>query len=112
MRRSVVATLLASACLVAGLHARGEEPKAESTEIAATAEDVEDKPFTPPPGFRERKRGEVTVYCRREEPNGTRFRKEVCYDEAQLRQMVNNTREDQISIDQTRRIMGTDLMPR
>jgi hypothetical protein len=52
------------------------------------------------------------VYCRREEPKGTRFPAEVCYDEAGLRAMQQAQVEDQAKVDQMRRTQSVVLFPR
>ncbi len=93
MHHLSIATLMLPALLLVAPHADGDKPQAESTE--------------PPPGFRERKRGKHVVYCRREEPKGSRFPSETCYDEQGIRDMLQSQREDQIKIDQIRRTEAT-----
>jgi len=41
-----------------------------------------------PPGFKVKKRGDMTVYCTKGRSTGTRFVTETCYDENQLREYV------------------------
>jgi len=68
---------------------------------------AEDQPFTPPPGWREKKRGQYTVYCRKQSVQGTRVPKEVCYDEDGINAMLAAQREDREKVDQMRRVCGS-----
>jgi hypothetical protein len=106
MRIPKFAAVMLPALLLAAPHAFGEEPRAESEDVVAQADEAKEKEFTPPPGFRPRKRGGFTVYCRREEPKGTRFPAEVCYDEQGIREMLQAQREDLEMVDKMRRIYG------
>jgi hypothetical protein len=99
----VISALLLQVLLIAG-PAGGDVPKADAAAPAAAAEKAAKPAFTPPPGFRAKKRGKFTVYCKREEPKGTRFPSEVCYDEAGLRQREAQLQEEQVKVDQIRRI--------
>ena len=81
-----------------------DEPVAEKAAAVA-----ETKEFTPPDGWRPKKRGQFTVYCRKDyNVKGTRFPAETCYDEAGIRAMLEAQREDQAMVDQMRRICGSD----
>jgi hypothetical protein len=91
-RVGILAALLLAAPALAG----ADEPpvKLESdasakaaTEAEAKAETASAEPFKPPPGFRTKKRGEMTLYCRREAVLGSRFQAEKCYDEEGVRQI-------------------------
>lgn len=63
-----------------------QAPDKTATESsAAVAEAKEEEPFTPPPGFQVKKRGELVLYCKRDRETGTRFTTEKCYDEEQVR---------------------------
>lgn len=77
------------------------QDKAESP-TAADAKPVER--FVPPPGFREKKRGKKTVYCKKDLESGTRFASEICYDEEQLRSMEREREHDRTAFDQSRRL--------
>jgi hypothetical protein len=93
MHSTILAVLISFAVSVASAQetasaaadpARTTEPakvKAES-EAAATAKN--DEEFELPPGFKARKRGDVTVYCIKGLSTGTRFEAESCYDKDQL----------------------------
>jgi hypothetical protein len=80
MRRRIGFLLL----LVMSFMASAADPPAKP-EAAAAAEKAEE--FKIPRGFRAKKRGDATVYCRKETPLGSRFQTEKCYDEAGLRQL-------------------------
>lgn len=71
---------------------------------ATAAEAKEPDVFTPPPGYRAKKRGKKMVYCKKDMESGTRFASENCYDEAQLKSMEMARQEDQTRFDQTRKI--------
>ena len=82
----------------------GRVAVAEEPEKAAAAEE---KPFVPPDGWREKKRGKYTVYCRKESEVGTRFQKETCYDQEGIRAMLAAQQDDREKVDQMRRICGS-----
>jgi hypothetical protein len=63
--------------------------------------------FVPPDGWREKKRGKYTVYCRKEHEMGTRVPKETCYDEQGIRAMLASQQEEREKIDQLRRICSS-----
>ncbi len=107
MHHLTIATLMLPALLLVAPHADGDKPQAESTEAVTEVKEAKEQAFKPPPGFRERKRGKHVVYCRREEPKGSRFPSEICYDEQGIRDMLQSQREDQIKIDQIRRTEAT-----
>lgn len=87
----------------------GSEPP-DSTPVAAkpeaTAEPVAEKAkeFKPPPGFRTKKRGKFTLYCKREAPMGTRLKSEICLDEDQMRDYMLALSENKRDIDRIRAI--------
>jgi hypothetical protein len=105
-----LAVLMPALLLFAAPLAGADEPKAESaqdaaeSEPAAEAKPAEKREFTPPSGFIKRTRGQYVVYCRREEPKGTRFPKEVCYDEAGIREMLQAQREDHQKVEAMRKV--------
>jgi hypothetical protein len=69
-----------------------ETPAAEQAADRAAAESTagseEGTPFTPPPGFQAKKRGEMVLYCKRDRETGTRFTTEKCYDQDQIREYL------------------------
>ena len=87
--------------------AAAAEAAAKDAAAAAPKAKVDDEPFTPPPGWREKKRGQYTVYCRKQSVQGTRVPKEVCYDEDGINAMLAAQREDREKVDQMRRVCGS-----
>lgn len=111
--RSTLAIML-SLSMVLAAPVRGEEtpakPDVAKTEtVPVQAAKADEKAFVPPDGWRPRKRGQFTVYCRKDfNVKGTRFPAETCYDEASLRAMVQQQLDDRASVDQMRRICAGD----
>ena len=114
--RTVLAILLSLLTMLA-LPARGQEspPKPEQSDVTKTetvpvqAAKAAEKEFVPPDGWRPKKRGKFTVYCRKEyNAKGTRFPTETCYDEAGIRAMLAAQLEDREKVDQLRRICAGD----
>jgi hypothetical protein len=117
MRAILLAALAVPAVLWASAPAFGEEPQAAvepppaeqpatDAAVAATKAAEQDKLHLPP-GFKVKKRGKFTLYCRTEEVMGTRFPVEKCYDEKGIRDYVLDQRENQKQVDQMRRICGS-----
>jgi hypothetical protein len=73
-----------------------------ATDTVADAKEPEE--FVPPPGYRMRKRGDKVLYCKKETDSGTRFAKERCYDEDRLKALVMSSEQDQVDLDQSRRV--------
>jgi hypothetical protein len=122
MRPTSVTTVCIAILLLATSAARGEESGVEKAADAAKPADTakttdtatatataaaEKDIFTLPPGFRVKKRGKHTVYCRKEEVMGTRFSSEKCYDKAGIREWKAQQVENQKQLDQMRRICGS-----
>jgi hypothetical protein len=103
MRPLFILAAMLPALLLATPDAGGDESKAAGRASVSEPKSAEKPEFKPPPGFRARKRGEFVVYCRREEPKGSRFPTEVCYDEDGIRNMLQTQREDQVKVDQIRK---------
>lgn len=80
------------------------EPAQDKAESPTALEAKPEERFTPPPGFREKKRGKKTVYCRKDLESGTRFAAEICYDEEQLRAMDRERELGKTAFDQARRL--------
>lgn len=114
-------TVLA-ACLVGGLALAqdaaigNETPAAElANEKAVTAKAVEapeagekkDDVFKPPVGFVTKKRGSLTVYCKKDRETGSRFATERCYDEAQMREYMLTLEQQKRDIDRIRSTCAT-----
>ena len=109
MRNPMIAAMMLPALLLAAPHADGDEPPVENKPAVAETQETKEREFTPPPGFRARKRGKLVVYCRREEPRGTRFPTEVCYDEQGIHDMLQAQREDRQKLEQIRRVQTTTV---
>lgn len=61
------------------------KPEAPPARAEAKADAAATPEFKPPPGFKPKKHGDVTLYCRKEAVLGSRFPAEKCYDEAGIR---------------------------
>lgn len=55
-----------------------------------------------PPGFKVKKRGKYTLYCKTDTPLGTRFKHETCYDEDQMRAYLLALEENKVDVDRIR----------
>jgi hypothetical protein len=96
----------------AGPIAIGNEiPTADQAPDKAEAETVdgakEAEPFKVPPGYQVKTRGKKVVYCKKAAESGTRFAQEKCYSEETLRAMDAASKEEQTSLDQTRKVCAT-----
>jgi hypothetical protein len=56
--------------------------------LAATNDN--EKPIRPPPGWKVKKKGDATMYCRETTVIGTHFLQVMCMNEDQLRQFMTN----------------------
>jgi hypothetical protein len=79
--------------------------KAESKALAAAT--GEEKEFKAPLGFQTKKRGELTLYCKKETTVGTRFKTEKCYSEDQVRDYILTQQENKRNIDRIRSTCGS-----
>ena len=105
--RIVPVVTLALLAAFGGTAAVADEPeKAPAAEPEKSAA-ADEGPFVPPDGWREKKRGKYTVYCRKDTQMGTRFQKETCYDEEGIRAMLAAQQDDREKVDQMRRICGS-----
>jgi hypothetical protein len=104
----IVFALAAHAGLAQATPIGDETPAAEQAPDKAAAENAAnaqaEEPFTPPPGFQTKKRGEMVLYCKRDRETGTRFTTEKCYDEDQIREYLLALEVQKRDID---RIRGT-----
>ena len=107
MRKSLVGLMMLGMALTGTANA-GDEDKVKPAEEPSAAEAGKEKQFKPPPGFRQRKRGEFVVYCRKQPVMGTRLPAEVCYDEEGIKAMLAAQRDDRDKMDQMRRICAGD----
>ena len=75
--------------------------KAPSAESAKAAEPGTEA-FVPPPGFKVKKQGALTLYCQRDSTVGTRFKTEKCYNQEQMREYLLAREIQKRDIDQVR----------
>lgn len=104
-----IIALAATAALAYGSPMADETPAADLAKQPAATETVADKKEIPfeerlPPGFKVKKRGKFTLYCKRETPLGTRFKSETCYDEANMRAYMLALEENKSDVDRIRNI--------
>lgn len=71
---------------------------------SATAAAAKEKEFKPPPGFKTKKRGKITLYCIRDSTVGTRFKTEKCYDEEQMKAYMLAREQNNRDFDQRRAV--------
>lgn len=55
-----------------------------------------------PPGFTVKRRGKYVLYCKSDTPIGTRFKKETCLDDGQMRDYLIWLQENKAEIDRIR----------
>jgi len=79
------------------------QDKAETTAAEAKEPDV----FTPPAGYKVKKRGNKVVYCKKNMESGTRFSSEQCHTEAQLRAIEAAHAEGVTEFDQARKVCSS-----
>ena len=75
---------------------------------AATAAEAHE--FKPPPGYKTKKRGDETVYCRSRAVLGTRLKSEECHTQGELDAVDKAMRASQEDIQQRGRMCGTGTM--
>ena len=109
---ALAACLAAQVALSAEPASTDEKPKSDATSEKADAAAVtaaaaqKDEAFTPPPGFKTRKRGDEVLYCQRDATVGTRFKTEKCYNEEQLRTYMMVTEAQRRDLDRIRTNCG------
>jgi hypothetical protein len=89
----------------AAAEAAAEQPAAQATSTEATAKAAEDnKPFKPPTGYRAKRVNGEQVYCTKVVVLGSRFAKEDCRTEAQLRDLEAQKASMRGEMDQRNRV--------
>jgi hypothetical protein len=94
---------------VLGLAFADDTPAADAKKPPAVAEAAADQNEIPfeerlPPGFKVKKRGKFTLYCKSETRLGTRFKSETCYDEPNMRAYMLSLQETKGDVDRIRNI--------
>ncbi|MGH8250671.1 MAG: hypothetical protein ACREVI_08220 [Steroidobacteraceae bacterium] len=97
--RSAILTILV-ACIAMAAPAQASD-NATSKETGGTEESKL------PPGFKEKKRGKVTLYCIKGKATGTRFQTESCYDKTQLHDYLLAQEQNNRDFDRARATCGT-----
>lgn len=67
-----------------------QQPAASETETTAKADTNAEKPFKPPAGYRPKRVDGEQVWCQKTVILGSRFPKEDCRNEAQLREIARS----------------------
>lgn len=68
---------------------------------------AEEEEFRTPSGYKKKKRGDTTVYCRYETPIGTRFANEYCFTRAQLERVLKSQQGMQDDVAMRQRMCTT-----
>ena len=88
-----------------------ETPTADQAQDKASADTTDEatpeEPFKVPAGYQPKKRGKKMVYCKKAMESGTRFSQEKCYSEDQLRALEAEREQEQVTLDQNRKVCGT-----
>ena len=80
---------------------------APDTADAAKAAETGNEPFVPPPGFKTKKQGNMTLYCKKDTTVGTRFKTEKFFSEDQVREYLLALEIQKRDIDRIRSTCGT-----
>lgn len=75
---------------------------ADKAETVAAANAKKEEEFVPPPGYKSKKRGKITLYCIQDSTVGTRFKTEKCYDEDQMRALILDREQNNRDFDRAR----------
>lgn len=97
---SIAALNLSAALALAQAPASGDETPAADSGTQETE-------FKPPLGFVAKKRGALVLYCKKDTTIGTRFKTEMCYSEAQMRDYMVAQQENKRDIDRIRNTCST-----
>jgi hypothetical protein len=100
-------TKLLSACfmILAALPALAQDAAIADETTKAAESGTE--PFVPPPGFKTKKQGNMTLYCKKDAAVGTRFKTEKCYSEDQVREYLLALEIQKRDIDRIRSTCAT-----
>jgi hypothetical protein len=121
--------LLTTALMLAAMGAWADEPTSADAKPQATAETApakpaeqatanatttasiateENAPFKPPQGYRPKRINGEQVYCVKRPVLGSRFPKEDCRNEAELRELVRNKEQMKNDMDRTRAVCASN----
>jgi len=81
--------------------AAADDTTAKAESVAA-ADAKKEEEFKPPPGYKTKTRGKITLYCIQDATVGTRFKTEKCYDEAQMRDLILAKEQNNRDFDRAR----------
>jgi len=84
----------------------------DKAETSTVAEATETKEFEPPPGFKAKRRGKITLYCIEDSTVGTRFKTQKCYDEAGMRDYMLSRENNNRDFDQRRAVCSNPAICR
>jgi hypothetical protein len=104
------ATAQDSASAIGNETANADQAKEKAEAPPAEARDKAAEEVVLPPGFKARKRGNLTLYCIRGKATGTRFPTEDCYDEPGLRDYLLKREASNREFEQNRAICSNPLM--
>ncbi len=116
MHTPLLAFALASLLLVSV--ASAEDTDSAAAQGAKITDKVKDTPrakadeeeYTPPPGFKIKKRGKITVYCIKGQSTGTRFESESCFDKAQLQEYLLVREQNRAEFERSRAVCATSAV--
>jgi hypothetical protein len=95
--------------LLTALPAIAQDTASDEVEGKAKASEIKpgDEGYKPPPGFKTKTRGEITLYCMKDSTVGTRFKTEKCYDKDQMREYLLALEIQRRDIDRIRSTCAT-----
>jgi hypothetical protein len=109
--RIIAALIIAMAAIAEpayGLPNADEKPATDAAQPAAAEAMAAEKEIRIeerlPPGFKVKKRGKFTLFCKTDTPLGTRFKSETCYDEPNMRAYMLALQENKSDVDRIRSI--------
>jgi hypothetical protein len=85
-----------------------DEVAADEAKTAAIATEKDTKRFKPPAGYRPKRINGEQVYCTKTVVLGSRFPREDCRNEAELRELVRNREEMRNDVNRTRAVCASN----
>ena len=116
MRPFIVLLLAFSASAIAAEPPTDTAPPAAAENASTIGEEAsklveqhaaEEAEFRTPAGYKKKKKGDQTMYCRSQTPIGTRFPTEYCYTQAQLERVLKSTQGMQDDVAMRQRMCTT-----